>query len=133
MSTRLLNNIALGTVAFLFLASIGLVVTSLGNQGSNQAQVDLTLRQQTLIQDLNREVDDLSEADNLLAIQSRRRRTHPEQSLQATLLLESVLRTRGPTSLHHRLLDEALASIRIFGEGGRDLESLARFVVERGY
>lgn len=48
------------------------------------------------------------EADNLLAIQSRRRRSHPEQSLQATLLLEHVLRTRGPTSLHHRLLDEAL-------------------------
>ena len=48
------------------------------------------------------------EADNLLAIQSRRRRSHPDQSLQATLLLEHVLRTRGPTSLHHRLLDEAL-------------------------
>lgn len=48
------------------------------------------------------------ESDNLLAIQSRRKRTHPEQSLHATLLLQPVLRTRGPTSLHHRLLDEAV-------------------------
>ncbi len=48
------------------------------------------------------------ESDNLLAIQSRRKRSHPEQSLHATLLLQPVLRTRGPTSLHHRLLDEAI-------------------------
>ncbi len=32
-----------------------------------------------------------------------------------------------------RLLAEALESLRIFGDGGRDLEALARYVVERGH
>lgn len=68
MSTRLLINIALGTVAFLLLASIGTVLTSLGDHDTGKLQVDIALRQQALIQDLNREMSDLAEANNLLAV-----------------------------------------------------------------
>ncbi len=56
------------------------------------------------------------ESDNLLAIQARRRHSHPEDSLRATLLLEPVIRTRGPSSLHHRLLDEALEQAIALGD-----------------
>jgi hypothetical protein len=74
MSTRLLMNIALGTVTVLLLAAVGVVMTSNGDRDAGQAQVDLALRQQTLIQDLNQEVAELAAADNLLAVNNTRGR-----------------------------------------------------------
>jgi hypothetical protein len=74
MSTRLLMNLALATVALLLLASLGVVVTSLGDRDSQNTQVDLALQQQALIQDLNQETVNLAAADNLLSVNQARGR-----------------------------------------------------------
>ncbi len=74
MSTRLLMNLALATVALLLLASVGVVVTNLGDRDSQNTQVDLALQQQALIQDLNQEIANLAAADNLLSVNQARGR-----------------------------------------------------------
>lgn len=100
MSTRLLMNIALGTVTLLLLGSVGIVVTSLGDRDLEKNQVDVALRQQMLIQDLNQGVADLSAADNLLGVNQARSRlgdtiVHIDQNLAALVKGGEVVNASG--------------------------------------
>jgi len=86
MSTRHLLNTTMGAVAILLLAAVGVVFTSLGAKGTDNAQIDLAVRQQMLVQNLTREVGDLSAAENLVDVnQARNRMAHTIVAFDQTL------------------------------------------------
>ncbi len=73
MSTRLLLNATLGTVVILLVASVGVVLTSSGGSGTQQAHVELAAQQEVLIKELSSEVAKLSDADNLIEVTKSRK------------------------------------------------------------
>ncbi len=80
MSTRHLLNIGIGTVALLLAASVGVVFTSQGDKGNDNARIDLAISQQSLVQDLSRQVKGLTDAGNLMQVNQAR------QQLGSTIL-----------------------------------------------
>jgi len=73
MSTRLLLNAALGTVAILLVASVGVVLTSSGDTNNMQAHAELAAQQEILIETLSTEVAKLSDAGNLIEVTKARK------------------------------------------------------------
>ncbi len=73
MSTRLLLNASLGTVAILMAISVGVVFTSSVGTGTLQAQAELAAQQEVLINELSTEVSQLSEAGDLIEVTKARK------------------------------------------------------------
>jgi hypothetical protein len=80
MSTRHLLSIGMGTVALLLAVSVGVVFTSLDDEGMNNSGVELAKGQQTLIRNLSYQVEALAGAGNLMDVNQAR------QELGATIL-----------------------------------------------
>ncbi len=72
MSTRLLLNIGMGTVALLLAASVGVVYTSLGDKGNDNARIDLATSQQGLVQDMSHQVKVLGNAGSMMKVNQAR-------------------------------------------------------------
>lgn len=73
MSTRRMLNTALGAVALLLFACIAIVWNQGRVGGGNDVQIQLALRQQALIQDLSRNVEDLAAAEDLAQVAEARK------------------------------------------------------------
>lgn len=73
MSTRRMLNTALGAVALLLFACIAIVWNQGRVGGGTDVQIQLALRQQALIQDLSRDVEELGAAEDLAQVADARK------------------------------------------------------------
>ena len=72
MSTRQLLNMTMGAIAMLLLAAIGVVFSTTGSNGDQNAPIELAVRQQILVQDLTRQAVALSDAGDREAVTEAR-------------------------------------------------------------
>ncbi len=80
MSTRQLLNMTMGAFAMLLLAAIGVVFSTTGSHGDQNAPIELAVRQQVLIQDLTRQAVALTDAEDRDAVTTAR------QNLSQTIM-----------------------------------------------
>ncbi|MDX2473804.1 MAG: hypothetical protein QNL91_08825 [Candidatus Krumholzibacteria bacterium] len=80
MSTRQLLNMTMGAIAMLLLAAIGVVFSTTGSNGDQNAPIELAVRQQILVQDLTRQAVALSDAEDREAV------TEARENLSRTIM-----------------------------------------------